>query len=110
MDQKIRYEKHRIVLILAYGKDNGFAVLLHNDAVQRKRAGNKLIFLDAAVIVCIQITEAAFFVQRILFDIHSGAVDVRSQNVQAVFHRLRTDLKQHNGLVHPRAVNLIAGL
>ena len=110
MDQKIRNEKYRIILIIAHAQDHCLAVFLHNDAVNRKRDRHILVFLDASVIVGVQICDIAVLIERILLDIESGGVNVRTDNVDAVFEGRLADFKQNHGFVHPYAVYSVTGL
>ena len=76
--------------------------------MQRKRHGNILIFLDAAIIMRVQISEPSLLIERILLHIQTGRVDMCAQDVHPVFHRFLSDMKEDNGLVHPYAVNFVS--
>ena len=73
-----------------------------------QREGNRdpLILLDAAVIMRIEVGETAVLIERVLLDIEAARVDVCTENRQAVFQRLRTDMKERDRLLHVGAVDL----
>ena len=75
-----------------------------------KRKCNILILLDAAVVMSIKDCKIILLIKRILLNIHSGAVDVSSENIDTLRERLLTDLEHNHGLVHPYGVNLISCL
>ncbi len=73
-----------------------------------QRQGHELIFLDATVIMGIQKGEATVLIERILLDIHSGRIDMRSQDVEAVLHGLFAHAEEADRLVHPDAVYAVS--
>ena len=76
MNQKIGYEKYRVLFILTNIHFDGCAIFFYNDAMKCQRQSYPLVFFHAAIIVCIQISNTAIFVQWILFHIQSWRVDV----------------------------------
>ncbi len=52
------------------------SVLLHDDAVKGERKRDPLVFLNAAVVMRIKISEFIVFVKRILLNIHARRVNV----------------------------------
>ena len=110
MNQQIRYEEYRIVLILADIQFNDGSVLFHHHTVQRKRNGHPLILFHTAVVVCIQISQAAVLVERVLLHINPGAVYMGPQNIHSFRHGFLTDLEHGDGLIHCHAVDFIAFL
>ncbi len=110
MDQQIRHEENRILVFLTNADFHGRAVLLHHHAMDGKGNSHPLVFLHTAVIVRIQISEAAVLIERILLDIQSRGVDMGAENVDAVRHLIRSDLEQDDGLIHPYGVDAISRL
>ena len=110
VNQKIADAEHGIVLVLAHGDGHDGAVLLHDNAMQRQRNGDPLIVLDAAVIMRVQIRQTAVLIQRILLYVHARRIDVRAQNVDALFHGRLADDEEHDALAHPVGIHLVAGL
>ena len=76
--------------------------------MQRQRHCYPLILLDAAVVMSIQKNHVGVLVQRILLQIQTGRVDMRSQNIHTILNRFRTDLEQNQRLIHADAVNTVA--
>ena len=110
VNQKIGNKEYGIVCILTNVQDNRLAVLFYDHAVNGKRSCDKLILLDAAVVMGIKISVAALLIQRVLLDIHAGAVNVCAQNIDALLHGTRPEAEQHHRLIHPGHVYLVAGL
>ena len=110
MHQQVGDKEYRVVFIFAHVHFDGGAVLLHHHAVEGQGKRHPLIFLDAAVIMGVQVGEAAVLIQGILLHIDSGAVDMGSQNVHALSQGLLPDLEHGNGLIHADAVYLVAFL
>ena len=93
MNQKIRDTKYRIRRILTdYNIDNS-AVLLCNNAVKSKRKSNPLILLDSAIVVCIKKSKILILIKRILLNINTRRVNVRTKDMHTLFHRLSTNYK-----------------
>ena len=107
MDQQIGHEEHRIILALAYAQLHRGAVLFHHHSVKSQRLCHPLIFLYTAVIMGVQVCQAAVLIERILLYVDPGAVNMSSQNVDALFHGLLSHLEHHNGLIHPHAVDFV---
>ena len=110
MNEQIRHAEYRVGFILADNDINDRAVFFRHYTVNGERHGNPLIFFNAAVIMRIHICKAAVFIQRVLLDIKARTVDMRSQNVHAVFQRLAADIKQHYGFFHADSIYFIAGM
>ena len=88
MDKQIRNEEYRIVLILTYVQDSCRPILSDDDTVQGKRQSDVKIFLDTAVVMCVEIGKSAILVQRILLDIESRGVDMSAEDIHSALHRL----------------------
>ena len=107
MYEKIRYKENRIVLILSYVEFDGRAVFFDDHTVKRKRDGDPLIFLDAAVIMRIKICYGAVLVQRIGLDIKPRGIYMGTEDVHAFRKRSFPDVEQSDGFVHVHRINLI---
>ena len=110
MGQKVRDKEDRVVLLLADIDKDGLSRLFDHDAVDRQGKGHILVLLDAAVIVGVEICDPAVLVEGVLLDIQAGGVDVGAENVDALFKGLLADAEEDHGLVHPDAVDTVAGL
>ena len=78
--------------------------------MHRERQRDPLVLLDAAIVMRVEIREAAIFIERVLLDIEAAGVDVRSENHETFLERLRADLEQHDGLLHVDGIDLVARL
>ena len=58
----------------------------------------------------VQICDIVVLIKRILLDIQARRIDVRADNIQALFHLFPADDEQQHGLAHNVTVNLIARL
>ena len=110
MDQQVRDKEYRIVLILTDVQNRGRSVFSDDHAMNSKWQRNIKILLYTAVVVRIKISQPAVLVERILLHVKARRIDVRAENIQAVLHRLLTDLKENNRLVHPYGINLVSRL
>ena len=110
VDQQVRHAEDRVAFCLADADFDDRAVLLDDDAVQCERQRDPLVLLDAAVVMRVEVGEAAVLVERVLLDIESARVDVRAEDGQALFQRLLADLEQHDALLHVDGIDLVAGL
>ena len=64
--------------------------------------------LDAAVVVRVKERKPIVLVHRVLFQVQTGAVDVRAQNVQALLKRLGTDVRKDKRLAMHASPYLVA--
>ena len=78
--------------------------------MQCERNRDVQIFLDPPVIVRVEVSEPAVLVERILLDVDARRVEMRAENIQALLERLRSDLKEHDGLIHPDRIDFVARL
>ena len=108
--QKIGYDKLRIGGIVTDGDVNDFAGLKRYNAVQLKRYGHPLVFLYAAVVMCLEIRKLVAFVQGVLLEVDARRVDMRAGYHNALFEALFSYDGQHQRLAAIVAVDLIAGL
>ncbi len=108
MDEQIRHEENGIVLVLSHIDLHGTAVLLHNHTVNGKGNRHPLVLFHAAVIMGVQISETAILIERILFHVQTGGINMCPKNIDAVLHLLLTDLKHHDGFIHPYGIHLVA--
>ena len=109
MDQQVGHKKYRIIVIFSHAQYHCLPALFDDDAVNSQRDRGKLVFFDPSVVVGVQIGDAAVLIERILFDVEPGGIDMRTQNVHAAFKGLCADLEKDHGFVHPHAVDLISG-
>ena len=65
MWQQVGYAEDRVAFVLTDGDADYRAVFLVNVAVQSQRNGWPLIFLDAAVVVRVEIGKLAVLIQRV---------------------------------------------
>ena len=107
MDEQIRHAEHGIVRLLPERDRDRCAVLLDDNTVQGKRNRHPLILLDAAVVMRIKVRQSAVLIERILLHIKAARVDVCTEDIHAVFHRLCADMKEHNRLFHIDGVDLV---
>ena len=88
MNEQIADSDDGVALVLADIDVSRSAVLFAYHAVQSKRNGDVLIFLYAAVVVRVQKSKAVGLVQRILFKIETGRIDMRAQHSHTFDERL----------------------
>ncbi len=110
MGEQVRYADYRFFLRLPDDDGDLAAVLFHHNAMDGKGKGGPLVFLDASVIVGVQIGQFPLLVERILLHIQSGGVNVGCQDIHPFFQRLGPQMKQHCGFFHGDGVNPISGL
>ena len=107
MDKEISDAEHGVVRLLPERDRDRCAVLLDDDTVQGERYRHPLVLLDAAVVMRIKVRQPAVLIERILLHIKAACVDVRTEDIHAVLHRLCSDMKEHNRLFHVDGVDLI---
>ena len=78
--------------------------------MQSQRKGNPLVFLDTAIIMGIQKCHLGILIKRILLQIKTWRIDVGTQDIHALLHRLRTNDKHRDLLAHVIAENLVSCL
>ena len=110
MDQQVGNEEDRIIGIFADIQFDGGAVLFHDDAVNSQGHGDPLIFFDTAVVVGVQISKAAVFIERVLLDIKTRGIDVGPQDIETLTQFLTADGEHDDRFIHLDGVDLIAGL
>ena len=91
MGQKVVDIEDRVAVVFAHADIHTGTVFLHHNAVQRKRGGHPLIFTDAPVIVSLEETHAVFFIERALFEIKTGRINVRGRDPDTLAQRLAAD-------------------
>ena len=72
MDKQVRDGKERVALVLADTHIHRAAVRADNNAVQCERDSHPLVLLDTAVIMSLEIREAALLKERVLLEIEAG--------------------------------------
>ena len=102
--------KYRIIFIFSDINTDFGSVFLYDHSVKRERGSKPLIFLDASIVMSIEICHLIRLIERILFDIDSWRINVSSKDIHSVFQRFFTDLEKKNHLAHERCVNLVAFL
>ena len=110
MDQQVRDNKHRIVVLFADADLYHCAVLLHHHAVDRHGHGGPLVLLDAAVIVGLEERHLVLLVKGIGLEIQPGVVDVGGGDPGALGQGLFPDDRQIDGLAADRLIDPVAGL
>ena len=110
VDQQVGDAEDRIGRVLAHGDVHGGAILLADDAVQRQRGGDPVVGLHAAVVVGVEVSHVAGFVQRVLLEVEARGVDVGAQDVHALLHGAAAQVDKHKGLVVADGVDLVARL
>ena len=108
MNEQIGHAKHRIIFVFTDHDIFDRAVFFDDNAMHCERQRHPLIFLDAAVIMCVEISEPAVFVERILLDVEAASVVVRAENFQPALERFRADVEKRDRLFHANGVNFIA--
>ena len=103
--QQVGDAEHRVVFVLADVDDDLFAGLPDDHAVQRQRDGDPLIFLDAAVIMRIQIRQIGILIERVLLHVDARGVDVRAEDIHALLQRLLAQHEEHEALAHPVGID-----
>ena len=109
MRKKIADVQDRIVFILPDHNIQDRTVFFCHNAVDRKRKGHPLVFLDSAVIMRVQISQVRILIQRVLLDIQSGRIDVCTKNIHPLCDIFRSHMIQRDGLFHAHIVQLVAG-
>ena len=110
MDEQIGHAEDGIICLLSDRNLDDRTILFHDYAVQGKRNRHPLIFLDAAVVMCVEIGKAAVLIERILLNIQATRIDVGAEDVHAAFNRRLANMKENNRLLHIDGIDLIAGL
>ena len=85
MHEEIGPAERRVGCLLADDDVERRAVFLDDDAMQRQGKRDPLVLLDAAVVMRVEVAEAAVLVERVLLDVEAARVDVCAENRQAVF-------------------------
>ena len=75
--------------------------------MQRKRGGKPLIFLNPPIVVGVKICHLICLIERILLNINSWRINMRSKNVHSVFQRFLTDLEEKDHFSHERCINFV---
>ena len=88
--QKIGDAEYGIARVVADAHIHALAVCLDHGAVQGQGHGDPLILTDTAVVVGLEIAQTVALVQRMLFQVQTGGVDVGSGNAHAALDGLRT--------------------
>ena len=79
MDQEVRHAEDGVALFLADADLDDRAIFLDDDAVQSERQRDPLVLLDAAVVMRVEVSEAAVLVGRGLPDVEAARIDVRAE-------------------------------
>src|SRR5699024_4430284 len=92
MDQQVGYKNNGIGFFLTDADIDYCAVFLCDNPMNRKRNGHPLVFLDAAVVMRIEIRKLCIFIKRILLYIETRGVNMRTQNTHTFPDRKSTRL------------------
>ena len=108
MREQVTYAENRIRIILAdYDVDSG-SVLFRDDSVQCERKCNPLVVFNSAIVMGVEQGESILFVERILFEIKAGRVNVRTEDIHACLQRRCADVRQDDSFVLGCCPNLAA--
>ena len=110
MDKDIRHGKYRLIILLPDRHLDHRPVCLSYHSVKRKGYGHILILLDAAVVMCVEISHPAILIQRVLLEIKTGAVYMSTQDVHSVLKGFVSQIKESHGLSHADRVHLVSML
>ena len=77
--QEVEHGKNRVMGVLADGELHPGAVGLDDHPVDGQGPGQPLVFLDAAVVVGLQKGQIGVFIERVLFKVSRGGIDVRGR-------------------------------
>ena len=78
--------------------------------VERQRNGRPLVFLDAAVIMGLQVADLGILVQGVGLDVQPGGIHVGGADVRALAQRLGADHGQGDRFIAVVVVDFVAGL
>ena len=106
--QKIGDAEYGITRVVADAYVNTLTVCLDHGAVQSQRNGDPLILTDTAVVVGFEIAQTVALVQRMLFQIQAGGIDVGSGNAHAALNGLGACTDNIEALLPVVVVQLIA--
>ena len=109
MRQQIRDAEYGVPLRFADADGQHRAIDAHHHAVQRQRKRDPLVFLDAAVVLGVQVSQAVLLVEGVLLQVDAGRVDVRPEDLHALPEWALSHHEQHDGLVHPAAIHPTSG-
>ena len=106
MRQQIGDDELRIVRVAADDHVDQIAVFQRDDAVQLQRDRHPLVFLDAAVVVRLEIGHLRVLIQRKLLEIQLRGVHVRTRDHTARAQRLASHHSQHQRLAAVTVIHL----
>ena len=109
MNQKVCDINDRVIFTLTDVHFHHTAVFLHYHTMHGKWKCYPLIFLYSAIIVSIQICQIRILIKRILFDIQTWRIDMRTQNVHTICNIFLSDMKQRDNLLHSYGIYFITG-
>ena len=81
VNEQVSDAEHGVACVFAHVHALNAAVFFRDNAMNGERQCDPLVLLDAAVVMRVEQREIARFVERVLLDIQTRAVDVRAQNV-----------------------------
>ena len=81
VNEQVSDAEHGVACVFAHVHALNAAVFFRDNAMNGERQRDPLVLLDAAVVMRVEQREIARFVERVLLDIQTRAVDVRAQNV-----------------------------
>ena len=110
MREKVRNVKYRIGFLLAYNDLVSLAVIGENNSVNCKRDRGPLIFLDAAVVMCLEVNGIVILIYRIRLKVKSGRINMGTKDVESFSGSLLADNGSCKALALDTLVNLVTGL
>lgn len=81
VNEQVGDAEHGVACVFAHVHALNAAVFFRDNAMNGERQRDPLVLLDAAVVMRVEQRQIARFVERVLLDIQTRAVDVRAQNV-----------------------------
>ena len=81
VNEQVSDAKHGVARVFAHVHALNAAVFFRDNAVNGERQRDPLVLLDAAVVMRVEQRQITRFIERVLLDVQTRAVDVRAQNV-----------------------------
>ena len=108
--QKVGDHEFGILGVLADDHADRLAVLAGDHSVELQGDREPLVFLDAAVVMGLQIGQLAVLIERQLLEVQAGGVHMGRGDVGALGEGLLSDHGQHQRLAAHALIYLVAGL
>src|SRR5699024_10451604 len=106
MNQQIGDGKDRLVLLFTDADFHSAAILHSHYPMYRQRQRYPLIFLDTAVIVCIEVGQLVTLIERILFHVYPRGIYMSTKDIHPLLQRTAADIEQRYALIHAHSIYL----